>query len=80
MVNLKHLSIFNGDRSYEGKENHNANWIYYLPSKWRTFTEMEELNLSWININGTMGEDFLVMTKLRFINLSNNNIEGVLPT
>ena len=41
---------------------------------------MEEINLSRINIGGTMGEDFLVMTKLRFINLSNNDIEGVLPT
>ena len=41
---------------------------------------MEEINLSWINITGSMGEDFLVMNKLRFINLANNHIEGVLPT
>jgi hypothetical protein len=48
LINLKHLSIFNGDNSYEGKENRNANKIGTMLLNFGAHTQLEEINLAWV--------------------------------
>ena len=46
-------------------------------------TELEEINLCKVQMNGRLsgdtGHSILSLTKLKFINLSNNNIESQIP-
>lgn len=72
LVHLKHLSIFNGDTEYEGRDNLNKNKIEYMISSLASFTDLEELNLAWLGMTGVIPSDISELTKLKFLNLSNN--------
>ena len=76
---LKHLSIFNGELGFQGQENLNANKVDKLPESISLLSNLEELNLAWVGLGGLIPENFTQLSKLRFLNLSNNELEGALP-
>ena len=79
LVHLKHLSIFNGDTGYEGEENLNANCVKFMLDELGAHTELEELNLAWLTMQGSIPVDITSLTKIKFINLSNNELGGQFP-
>ena len=76
LVNLKHLSIFNGDVAFEGVPNRNANQVKKLPETIKDLVNLEELNLAYVGLSGFLPIDLTSLTKLKYINLSNNALEG----
>ena len=83
LTNLMHLSIFNGDLEYEGEINRNANEINMLIDEVWSLTNLEEINLCKVKMKGRLSgnsdKTMHNLTKLRFINLSNNEIDGQIP-
>lgn len=75
LIYLKHLSIFNGDTEYESVDNLNKNQISNMILSLVAFTDLEELNLTWLGMKGKIPDDISELTKLKFLNLSNNQIE-----
>ena len=56
LVHLKHLSIFNGDTEFEGQTNQNANKVTKFHTNIFALTELEEINLTKINMGGRVLE------------------------
>lgn len=57
LINLRHLSIFNGEREFEFKLNYNANNITslngdYINRVLSKLVYLEEINMQWLNMNG----------------------------
>lgn len=77
---LKFLNIFNDGRKYEQEPNYFMNSLWYLDTKCFEFlTELEDINLQNLNMNGYIGEDFVNLNKLRYVDLSGNNLTSSLP-
>lgn len=43
------------------------------------FAELEEINLAWLGLKSLIPSDLIKCEKLKFINLSNNELFGTLP-
>ena len=87
LVHLKHLSIFNGDTEFEGVTNQNANRITKFHQNIFALTELEEINLTKVNMGGkvletaTTGQTYHLtdLKKLKYLNLANNAMSSGLP-
>ena len=56
------------------------NSIWYLDTAcFRELKELEDINLTNLNMNGYIGEDFVNLYNLRFVDLTGNNLTGTLP-
>lgn len=77
-MHLKHLSIFNGEQEFEHFDNPNKNKIQLLPSEevLSGLTDLEELNLHNIGLQGAMNFGLFKLKKLRFLNLAYNKLSG----
>lgn len=72
LVHLKHLSVFNADYEYEREPNKNANNIGRMPKVLEPLQMLEEINLAFLSMNRTITLDLTTLSRLRFLNLSNN--------
>ena len=59
--------------------NVNANQIKLFPQKLLECLDLEEINMVNIGLAGDIGQGIVNLTKLRFLNLSYNSMEGVIP-
>ncbi len=84
-MNLRHLSIFNGEREYEGKNNNNANTIFSLTGDFlgkvlSKLVFLEEINLQWLKLTGDIESVGLFQLKnLIHLNLAYNYLGLSLP-
>jgi hypothetical protein len=74
LVHLRHLSIFNAEREFEGEENMNANTIELLPYIIFECVLLEELNLVHLDMKGRIPAEMGNLAQLKYMNLSNNRL------
>ena len=56
------------------------NSLWYLDTRcFEKLTELEEINLQNLNTNGYIGEDFVNLSKLRYVDISGYNFTSSLP-
>jgi len=84
LKHLKHLIIANGEIYHEGSLIHNLNKYKVsgelgFPIHICKCLELEEINLVAIGIFGRVEPEILNLTKLRFLNLSENRLSANLP-
>lgn len=81
LIHLKFIHIFNDGREFEHHSIYHMNTIHNFDSiMMSNFVHLEELNMVHLYMIGTIEEPFVQKcTKLKSLNLSNNQIVGPLP-
>lgn len=79
LKHLKHLTITNGEREYEGRPNNNANTFKETLVELWNLKNLEEINMQWMELNSVIEPDILNLKKLRNLNFAYNKMVGGIP-